>query len=83
MTRRGNGLVEICFRDELEYGRTPNGTLLLADEISPDTCRLHDMSSGELLDKDLFRQDVGDVMEGYREVYRRLRQAIDLSKPFV
>ncbi len=56
---------------KLEYGRCADG-LLLADEISPDICRLHDASSGNSLDKDLFRQDTGDLLSGYREVLQRL-----------
>ncbi len=56
---------------KLEFGRH-NGEILLADEITPDSCRLWDKSSGEVLDKDRFRKDMGKVVESYREVYRRI-----------
>ncbi|MEX2535472.1 MAG: phosphoribosylaminoimidazolesuccinocarboxamide synthase [Trueperaceae bacterium] len=59
---------------KLEFGRTPQGELLLADEISPDTCRLWDTGSGERLDKDRFRRDLGGVEEAYREVLRRVQE---------
>ena len=60
---------------KLEFGRQYEGDmvrLILADEISPDGCRLWDLSSGEIMDKDRFRKDLGNVVEGYREVARRL-----------
>ncbi|MDO9508761.1 MAG: phosphoribosylaminoimidazolesuccinocarboxamide synthase [Thermovirgaceae bacterium] len=57
---------------KLEFGRTPDNTVILADEISPDTCRLWDISSGEKLDKDRFRKDLGNVLESYREVWERI-----------
>jgi len=57
---------------KLEFGRTAAGRLLLADEISPDTCRFWDVRTGEKLDKDRFRRDMGGVEEAYREVLRRL-----------
>ena len=57
---------------KIEFGRLPNGTILLADEISPDTCRLWDMDTGEKLDKDRFRRDLGHTEEAYQEVMRRL-----------
>lgn len=56
---------------KLEFGRL-NGEILLADEISPDTCRLWDMTTGEKLDKDRFRRDIGDLVEGYTEVLNRM-----------
>ena len=56
---------------KLEFGRC-EGELILCDEISPDSCRLWDMSTDEKLDKDRFRRDLGDVLEGYSEVLRRL-----------
>ncbi|GAA0123212.1 MAG: phosphoribosylaminoimidazolesuccinocarboxamide synthase [Clostridium argentinense] len=56
---------------KLEFGRL-NGEILLADEISPDTCRLWDMTTGEKLDKDRFRRDLGDLVEGYTEVLNRI-----------
>ena len=58
---------------KLEFGRH-NGKILLGDEISPDTCRFWDSSSGEKLDKDRFRRDMGGVIEAYREVLRRLEE---------
>jgi len=57
---------------KLEYGRTADGTILLGDEICPDTCRLWDVKTGERLDKDRFRRDLGRVEEAYQEVYRRV-----------
>jgi len=57
---------------KLEYGRSADGTILLGDEICPDTCRLWDVTSGERLDKDRFRRDLGRVEEAYQEVYRRV-----------
>ena len=57
---------------KLEFGRLTDGTIVLADEISPDTCRLWDSATGEKLDKDRFRRDLGGVEEAYREIMRRL-----------
>lgn len=57
---------------KLEFGKTPDGKIILADEISPDTCRLWDATTHEKLDKDRFRRDLGKVEEGYMEVVRRL-----------
>lgn len=57
---------------KLEFGRTPEGEIILADEISPDTCRLWDASTHEKLDKDRFRRDMGKVEEGYMEVVGRI-----------
>ncbi|MDF2591232.1 MAG: Phosphoribosylaminoimidazole-succinocarboxamide synthase [Clostridia bacterium] len=57
---------------KLEFGRTPDGEIILADEISPDTCRLWDADTHEKLDKDRFRRDMGKVEEGYMEVVRRI-----------
>lgn len=59
---------------KLEFGRLPNGKIILADEISPDTCRLWDKDTQEKLDKDRFRRDLGGVEEAYIEVYRRLQE---------
>ena len=56
---------------KLEFGRF-DGTVILADEISPDTCRFWDKSTGKKLDKDRFRRDLGDVEEAYHEIIRRL-----------
>lgn len=57
---------------KLEYGRTGDGTVILADEISPDTCRFWDSQTGEKLDKDRFRRDMGGAEDAYQEVLRRL-----------
>lgn len=57
---------------KLEFGRLSDGTIVLADEISPDTCRLWDTKTGEKLDKDRFRRDMGGVEEAYAEINRRL-----------
>ncbi|MDR1567422.1 MAG: phosphoribosylaminoimidazolesuccinocarboxamide synthase [Streptococcaceae bacterium] len=57
---------------KLEFGRNAKGVLVLADEISPDTCRLWDASTNEHLDKDLYRRDLGDIVPVYQEVLRRL-----------
>lgn len=57
---------------KLEFGLTEENQLLLADEISPDTCRLWDKASRQKLDKDVFRRDLGDLTEAYREILTRL-----------
>ena len=57
---------------KLEFGKTADGTIVLADEISPDTCRLWDEQTHEKLDKDRFRRDLGNVEDAYNEVFRRL-----------
>ena len=57
---------------KLEFGRTSDGTIILADEISPDTCRLWDKDTDEKLDKDRFRRDLGNVEGAYQEVMRRI-----------
>lgn len=57
---------------KLEFGRLSDGTIVLADEISPDTCRLWDEKTHEKLDKDRFRRDLGGVEDAYQEVMRRL-----------
>lgn len=61
---------------KLEFGRLADGSVVLADEISPDTCRLWDMKTGEKLDKDRFRRDLGGVEDAYTEVMGRLMQHI-------
>ena len=61
---------------KLEFGRLEDGTIVLADEISPDTCRLWDMETGEKLDKDRFRRDLGGVEEAYAEIRRRLEEKL-------
>jgi phosphoribosylaminoimidazole-succinocarboxamide synthase len=65
---RGITLVDF----KLEFGTTADGQLLLADEISPDTCRFWDAKTGEKLDKDLFRHDLGDATAGYTQLLDRL-----------
>ena len=57
---------------KLEFGRLSDGTIVLADEISPDTCRLWDINTNEKLDKDRFRRDMGGVEDAYKEVFKRL-----------
>lgn len=57
---------------KIEFGKTPSGNIILADEISPDTCRFWDIKTNEKLDKDRFRRDLGGVEDAYREVYRRV-----------
>lgn len=57
---------------KLEFGKTSDGTLVLADEISPDTCRLWDSKTHEKLDKDRFRRDLGGVEDAYAEIMKRL-----------
>ncbi|MBP3655241.1 MAG: phosphoribosylaminoimidazolesuccinocarboxamide synthase [Clostridia bacterium] len=65
------GVLLIDFR--MEFGRCDGG-IVLADEISPDTCRLWDSRTGEKLDKDRFRRDLGDVENAYQEILRRMEQ---------
>ena len=60
---------------KLEFGRLSDGTIVLADEISPETCRLWDSETGMKLDKDRFRRDMGGVEEAYQEIMRRLTEA--------
>lgn len=75
-----NGLLTAFLRDrnillvdfKLEFGRTHDGQIVLADEISPDTCRLWDATTLEKLDKDRFRRDLGGVEEAYQEIMRRV-----------
>ena len=57
---------------KLEFGRLPDGTIVLADEISPDTCRFWDATTGEKLDKDRFRRDLGGVEAAYNEMMKRI-----------
>lgn len=57
---------------KLEFGRTDDGEILLADEISPDTCRLWDKDTNQRFDKDLFRRNLGSLQEGYQEILTRL-----------
>ncbi len=80
MTRRINELLTELFAKmgvtlvdfKIEFGRTHDGEIVLADEVSPDTCRLWDMKTNEKLDKDRFRRDLGKVREAYEEILARL-----------
>ena len=72
---RGIGIKLVDFK--IEYGKawnkdTEKREIVLADEISPDTCRLWDVKTEKKLDKDRFRKDLGNVIQGYQEVARRL-----------
>lgn len=66
----GLGIKLVDFK--LEFGRTSDGTVVLADEISPDTCRFWDSETNEKLDKDRFRRDMGGVEDAYNEIMKRL-----------
>lgn len=68
------GLELIDFK--LEFGRNDKGEIVLADEVSPDTCRLWDLKTGEKYDKDRFRRDLGRVEESYVEVLQRLKEKV-------
>ena len=68
------GILLIDFK--LEFGLDQKGEILLADEISPDTCRFWDIESGKILDKDRFRRDLGGVTEAYLEIHQRLTEEI-------
>ncbi|MGM0124384.1 phosphoribosylaminoimidazolesuccinocarboxamide synthase [Enterococcus sp. AZ194] len=59
---------------KVEFGLDSRGKILLADEISPDTCRLWDLKTNEHLDKDIYRRDLGDIVPVYKEVLRRLEE---------
>lgn len=59
---------------KLEFGKDTEGNIILADEISPDTCRLWDVNTNEKLDKDIFRRDLGDLVQGYEEVLSRMNK---------
>ncbi|MDD3999945.1 MAG: phosphoribosylaminoimidazolesuccinocarboxamide synthase [Bacilli bacterium] len=66
--------VDITLVDfKIEFGKTAMGEIILADEITPDSCRFWDTKTGVSLDKDRFRQDLGNVIEGYREILKRLQ----------
>ncbi|MCD7838394.1 MAG: phosphoribosylaminoimidazolesuccinocarboxamide synthase [Clostridiales bacterium] len=67
---KGIGIDLVDFK--IEFGKTSDGQIVLADEISPDTCRLWDENTHEKLDKDRFRRDMGNVEDAYQEVMRRL-----------
>lgn len=61
---------------KIELGKDSTGKIILADEISPDTCRLWDKDTMKKLDKDRFRRDLGDVTEAYVEIYERLKKVL-------
>ena len=67
---RGLKLVDF----KIEFGKTSDGNIILADEISPDTCRLWDVETNKKMDKDRFRRDLGDVEETYQEVFERMEK---------
>ena len=69
------GITLVDFK--LEFGKTSDGELLLADEISPDTCRFWDKNTGKKLDKDRFRRDLGDVENAYSEMLSRVQSGLD------
>jgi phosphoribosylaminoimidazole-succinocarboxamide synthase len=79
-TRKINTILVKYFMDagmklidfKIEFGKLADGTIILADEVSPDTCRLWDIETNEKLDKDRFRRDMGNVEEAYNEVFKRL-----------
>ncbi len=62
---------------KIELGKTSDGKIVLADEISPDTCRLWDKDTLKKLDKDRFRRDLGDVTEAYVEIFERLKKTLE------
>ena len=66
----GIGIELVDFK--IEFGKTSDGKIILADEISPDTCRFWDAKTHEKLDKDRFRRDMDNVDEGYKEIMKRL-----------
>jgi phosphoribosylaminoimidazole-succinocarboxamide synthase len=62
---------------KIEFGKTSDGEIVLADEVSPDTCRLWDATTNEKLDKDRFRRDLGKVREAYEEILARLQKIVE------
>ena len=62
---------------KIEFGRDANGEIVLVDELTPDTCRLWDIATGERMDKDRFRRDLGRVRETYEEVASRLSNVLN------
>ena len=67
------GLILVDFK--IEFGKDKEGNIILADEITPDSCRLWDKKTGQKMDKDLFRFNLGDIKEAYQEVLKRLKEA--------
>jgi len=80
MTAKINDVLKAVFKEQninlidfkIEFGRLADGTIVLADEISPDTCRFWDATTGEKLDKDRFRRDLGNVKDAYVEILKRI-----------
>lgn len=80
MTAKINDVLKAVFKEQninlidfkIEFGRLPDGTVVLADEISPDTCRFWDATTGEKLDKDRFRRNLGNVKDAYVEILKRI-----------
>jgi phosphoribosylaminoimidazole-succinocarboxamide synthase len=80
MTAKINDILKEVFAEQninlidfkIEFGRCPDGTIVLADEISPDTCRFWDATTGEKLDKDRFRRNLGNVKDAYVEILKRI-----------
>ena len=69
------GIINLKLVDfKIEFGETPDGQILLADEISPDSCRLWDVETNQKYDKDVFRQDIGDLIETYKAVLARMQK---------
>ncbi len=68
------GIVLVDFK--LEFGTDSEGNILLADEISPDTCRFWDRDTKDRLDKDRFRKDLGNVLDAYEEIWRRISKTL-------
>ncbi|REJ09241.1 phosphoribosylaminoimidazolesuccinocarboxamide synthase [Halobacillus trueperi] len=71
---RSAGLTLVDFK--LEFGRLKDGTIVLSDEISPDTCRLWDKETGEKMDKDVFRESTGDLIDTYTKILHRLEESV-------
>ena len=67
------GLILVDFK--IEFGKDKDGNIILADEITPDSCRLWDKKTGKKMDKDLFRFDLGDINEAYQEVLKRIKES--------
>ncbi len=65
---------------KIEFGKLPSGQILLADEITPDSCRLWDIKTNEKLDKDRFRRDLGGIKEAYLQVFERLKEVLAKEK---
>ncbi|MGV2620774.1 phosphoribosylaminoimidazolesuccinocarboxamide synthase [Halobacillus sp. ACCC02827] len=61
---------------KLEFGRLPDGTIVLSDEVSPDTCRLWDIKTGQKMDKDVFREEIGSLIEVYENILQRLEENV-------